>query len=146
MLTGLKTEFIWQKDMRNVDFMEDWLGTRVNDPTNPRSYREIQPPLFALNTDGSLRLLWVNVLSKHDNRNTYIVKDCMATNEEVILDENADPEGLNVQWSAQKLYDNTIWFVRMDPTQDLFPLAELDSALAKLNGNLMEPFIKYWAQ
>jgi hypothetical protein len=70
----------------------------------------------------------------------------MATNEEIILDENADPEGLNVQWSAQKLYDNTIWFVRMDPTQALFALAELDSALAKLNGNLMEPFIMYWAQ
>ncbi|KAJ9093524.1 hypothetical protein QFC21_006357 [Naganishia friedmannii] len=139
MLTGLKTELGFKKDIVSEDAMGTWLGKLVVS-SSADDHRTVQPPLFAFNTDEGLRPL----LSNGDG--TYVVKDCRALSESITTDENADPQGLNVQWSATKLYDSTTWFVRMNPSQALFAFANSASGVSKITGVDMKPFHDYWTE
>jgi hypothetical protein len=145
MLIGLPTELMFKEHLANVASMSDWLGTRVK-PSNPEDHRSVQAPLFALNIDGGLRpLSWTD----DHGQSAYLVKDCRATSDKITVRSNEidDLEGLNVQWSAQKLYDNSTWFVRMDPQQDLFALANSASAIVKISDSGLKQIVRdYWAE
>lgn len=140
MLTGLKTNLTYVSHLPNAEGMKGWLGQRIKWGEQGDTRPLLQPPLFAFNKDKGLRPLSV------ESDGNYIVRDCRAPDDTITPGDLDDLQGLNVKWSAEKLYGNTTWFVRMDPSSELSAFANSASAREKIPQAEQQLFEDYWKE